>query len=58
LKETLANADRLEKTAFFVFNGIRIYLTLPCMISLLRKDRWNQTGVHSTEILLVAVLES
>jgi radical SAM superfamily enzyme YgiQ (UPF0313 family) len=25
LKETLANADRLERTAFFVFNGIRIY---------------------------------
>jgi radical SAM superfamily enzyme YgiQ (UPF0313 family) len=25
LKETLANADRLEKTAFFVFSGIRVY---------------------------------
>lgn len=25
LKETLANADRLEKTALFVFSGIRIY---------------------------------
>jgi len=25
LKETLANADRLEKTVFFVFSGVRIY---------------------------------
>jgi hypothetical protein len=25
LKETLANADMLEKAAFFVFSGIRIY---------------------------------
>jgi len=25
LKETLANADGLEKTAFFIFNGVRIY---------------------------------
>ncbi|HVO64911.1 MAG TPA: lipid biosynthesis B12-binding/radical SAM protein [Syntrophales bacterium] len=25
LKETLANTDKLEKTAFFVFSGIRIY---------------------------------
>lgn len=25
LRETLANADRLEKTVFFIFNGIRLY---------------------------------
>jgi radical SAM superfamily enzyme YgiQ (UPF0313 family) len=29
LKETLANADGLEKTAFFVFNGVRIYPHTP-----------------------------
>ncbi|HBH86898.1 MAG TPA: B12-binding domain-containing radical SAM protein, partial [Syntrophaceae bacterium] len=25
LRETLTNADRLEKTVFFIFNGIRLY---------------------------------
>ncbi len=57
LKETLANADRLGKAVFFVFNGIRIYPHTALYDLALEEGQiepnWNLTG---TEVLLVAGL--